>query len=293
MTPFNVDVAGSFVLDTRLYQSDSGRPRRQVTLGGSGWLMARALRAAGARVRLLAPVGQDVVGRFLFEFGARNGIVVVDTAVTGSAAGHFRTTIGSDLDVEIEDVSVVPEWDLNRLSRSLRTTADIRLLGHMPLAVLEAALAIPANYVVFNPSSSAIEEPTMWRTIRTAATRLRSVTSLNAAELEFLKTSVTDLLTSSTPDQIVVVTRGPDGASAFDGGDEIRCASQVTVAINPLGAGDALIAAMSVGLLAGNTTHEALRSGSDAAALVCSSHLSHDPEAWRDLHGEQWEVEEQ
>ncbi len=260
-------------------------------IGGKGVNVARFCGLMGVGVRLVA-VTDDAGQRALMEdpdlalatievvpsgVRARTDVIVVEptgraTVLNGTAEGPVATVIGSAVEQITEGLG--PE-DLLVLTGSLpagasadvypRLIKEARARGAMTLLDASGAwlrAALPAGPDVLKVSAQELADARevspaeAWRDGRIVAPEPGSV----------------------------IVTAGPRGARLWSDDTRWTVAAPRVAPVNPIGAGDALMAGLCAGMAAGSSLPEALAQGvAWAAAKVQDFDLSFDPGVARAL----------
>lgn len=273
MGSLTVDAIGSCSYDYRRFQLRCGHFREVETLGGSGWLMARAARRLGASVRLISPFGDNEHGRRLRELIESRGIQTIDAGVSNSRCCFFRTTVSRELDVEVLELGQPLQWCSAKSATQFDSDPDLRLVGHVPLNIMEMAVRRgQPECMVMNPSGALREFPPVWELVKNVAkVRSRTITSLNIHELSMVDplARIESLLPAQA---VLIVTYGALG---------VKCAYEHAVlwhpsraknsSLNPVGAGDTLVTTVAVSLLEGLNLERSLSLGSEAATWSMAS----------------------
>jgi ribokinase len=238
--------------------------------GGKGANQAVAACRLAAPTDLVARVGEDAFADLLLTFlaGERVGIdgvqrragvatgtalIVVDqagdnTIVVVPGANHAMTVAEvDDLAIEADDIVVLQfELPLDVVNAVLARAQERHartILNPAPAQPVPQELLVRADFVV-----------------------------VNQGELEFFSGSRDVLAGLSTlrqrPDQVVVATLGPDGATALIGPDVVRVAGHRVPVVDTTGAGDCFVGALAAALCSWAEVDEAVHFANLAASIA-------------------------
>jgi tagatose 6-phosphate kinase len=272
------------------------RPAVRAQAGGKGVNVARTLHALGHDVVAVLPLGGPdgaTVARELAEAGipartvpiagaTRRTVTVVETRPSGTATAFN----------EAGPALLAEEWDavVAEVEARLASASVLVLSGKLPGGVPDDGYAglVEAARARGVPTVLDAEGPAL---LAGAAAR-PTVVKPNVHELA-AATGIRDvrLAASALRDagaQAVVVSAGPDGLLAFTGHGAWAASPPRVETGNPTGAGDAVVAALALGLTAGTAWPDLLR---DAAALSAATVLTEcagifDDDAFRRFPGE-------
>jgi len=212
-----------------------------VHAGGSAPNAAAWAAALGAEATVVGRIGDDAAGRMirseLEARGVRTELSVDTESATGTfllADGEIRADRGATAALAPEHL---PELEANAVLVS----------GYLRRPVIEAALGgARARWVALDAARLA-ELP-----------RGGNVVLANEATAAALGLEDRPELLGEAGYEVVVVTRGREGATATIAGAVVRAEPPVAAGGDPLGAGDAFAAALLVALARGSSTEEAL-----------------------------------
>ncbi|MGR2752593.1 ribokinase [Agromyces arachidis] len=286
--PAAIVVFGSVNVDATSYVRDFPRPGEtvhsgdfRVALGGKGANQAVAAHLAGARVRLVARVGDDAnadVARAAFDrFGlATDGVVAVPHAPTGvaqitvAASGENTIVVTAGANADFDAVAVRSE------APRLDGASVVLTQGELPIAAIEAiadasegaGLRFVLNLappVPVGRAALAVADPLVVNVHEARTLGLGSGLDDDApveAWRDAAESAVTGIARS------LVVTLGHRGAVAADATGAWAVAAPSVDAVDSTGAGDAATGALTAMLAEGRTLPEAVRAAVAAGALA-------------------------
>jgi sugar/nucleoside kinase (ribokinase family) len=248
----------------------------RVRPAGSGANAAVWAAGRGARVRLFGRIGDDLIGRLLYDALVERGVepeLIVDPASRTGAMLVVR---------EAGERSMVADRGANaRLSPS-----------DLP-EVLAAGAVLVSGYLLFHPGSEAAAlaaleraearfiavEAASWPLLEEygaerflAATKRATVLLANEREAEVLTGAQGEraLEELAGRNEIAVMKQGSRGAVAMAGGERVSASAPQVAEADPTGAGDAfdgvLLAELADGRDLGPALNEACAAGATAAA---------------------------
>lgn len=239
--------------------------------GGKGANQAAAAARAGAAVRMIGCVGDDLfadpVLESLREAGVDVGDVVKTQGVTGTATvmvedgGENQIVVasGANLDVTADQI---PEAYLGR-----GTTLVLQM--EIPVKQIEAAIwrARQAGCRIILNLAPALS-------IDQAALRVCDVLVLNQGEADTLAGEARDPADQAHAFAVryaldCIITLGGDGAILAAGNGMFRIGALDIEPLDTVGAGDAFVGALAASLDGGAAISYALRQASVAAGLAC------------------------
>lgn len=264
--------------------------------GGKGVNVARVLAALGEPVSMVAPVGGDSGRRFAADASTANL-----PAVLVPIAGETRRT-------------VVVVDDAGRATGLHEPGPPISAGDWLTLAGRVAAEAARADVVVLSGSLPPGAPADGYARLATAAADAGATVLLDAggadlrggvcAQVAIAKPNAEELRQASgTPDPLagaralraggagaVVVSLGAEGMLAVTADGDWRAAAPRVPRGNPTGAGDAVVAALARGLVAGSPWPARLREAAalSAAAVAVPVAGEVEPARYRDLLGRVW-----
>jgi ribokinase len=228
--------------------------------GGKGANQAVAAARLGARVRLIAAVGDDDLGAdAVAELEAegvdvsavarREGVATGVALITVDAAGENQIAVASGANATLDGEAV-------RAALAGGEPPDVVLLGHEVPEEAVVAGAGAAGVAILNPAPA--------RRIPDAVLDGGPLLTPNAAEARELGGAEALAARTRAP---VVVTLGGDGVLLLDGGASRRFPAPAVEAVDTTGAGDAFNGALAAELAAGRDVEGAVRTAVAAAAL--------------------------
>ncbi|KAB1074357.1 ribokinase [Methylobacterium planeticum] len=245
--------------------------------GGKGLNLAVAARRLGAAVDGLIAVGSDPLAALaepaLRRAGLPPGMLRRFEAQTGAGIGFTQDDGENCLAVFL---------GANRLldAASIRGAAEGLAAADLVLAQFEVGDAAIAE--AFRLARAAgrptLLNPSPFRPIEAGILRDTAILVVNASEARLLaaaldrsgadEAALAAALRARGPD-LVVITRGAGGATAYPAGSAPRHQAAFPVAaVDTLGAGDAFAAGLAVSLSEGRGLAEAMRWGAACGALV-------------------------
>ena len=264
MTELTITVVGSVNLDLVATAARLPAPGETVTgatlarhPGGKGANQALAARRLGARVRLVARVGEDAMAdealALLREEGVDLGGCRADPAFSTGVALIAVSTQGEN------QIVVAPGANAALSPEHLGPPAAGALICQLevPVETVAAAAALATGPVCINLAPA----------LHVPDDLLRRADLLVANEAE--AAAYGNRLHGWGA--LVAVTRGAAGATLFRGGEPLASAAPPRVeAVDTTGAGDAFVAALTVALLEGRPHAEALAFACAAGALAAT-----------------------
>ncbi|GIP40207.1 ribokinase [Paenibacillus sp. J31TS4] len=234
----------------------------QMNPGGKGANQAVAAARLGAEVRMVGCVGSDRFGADLLEHLQQEG-VDVDGVVPVTGSTGTATILVSERDNRI---IVVPAANNEvtaafvEAKREIIADSDLLLLQlEIPLEGVQKAVEIAKENGV-----TVILNPAPIRSLSTELVRAVDYLTPNEHEQLLLKQE----RTSQELDGKLIVTKGSQGASFFEGGEELTLPAYPIDVVDTTGAGDAFNAGLAVALSKGANVSEACRYANAVAALA-------------------------
>jgi ribokinase len=266
---FDVAVVGSVNLDLVATTARLPGPGETVSgtsyaehAGGKGLNQAIAATRSGARVALLAAVGDDVAGRALTSLATDDGVdVTAVSVVAGTATGRALITVDAHAE---NSIVVVP--GANALMRA----------GTAPSArVVIAQLEVPIDEVIAafrqarREGARTILDPAPAQALPDELVQLCDIVVPNEHEAELIG-GVSALLHRGV--SAVVTTLGAAGVVVTESVDGVvESWSEPALEVRPVdttGAGDAFRGALAARLAAGDDLRDAVRYAAAAGALA-------------------------
>ncbi len=252
--------------------------------GGKGFNVAAGARRLGASVECLVAVGDDAFGR-MAETAFTTVALPIDLirrypTATGAGVGFIQASgenviavcPGANLCLCEEDVqAAVPQIEAAAITTAQFEVADLPIRAAFAIARQAGRMTL-LNPSPFRPPPEDILAMTTVLVVneREAADLARMV-GLGAAPVDALTaTRLAEKMHEMGP-EILVITLGARGAMAIANGQPpVAQPAFVVAAIDTLGAGDAFVAALAVGLAEERTLAEAVRQGAAAGAVMAS-----------------------
>lgn len=254
--------------------------------GGAPFNVALHLHQLGQPVRLISRVGDDELGRDLLAFLTARGL---DPALVQLSASHLTGVVKANVQSDGQQVRykiVQPlAWDYIHYTEALRTAVgEGCMLVYGSLAarcqVSRETLYRLLQHACFKVFDLNLRPPHYSHGVVKYLLKQADLVKLNEAELATVMswhgqpaTAATALpwLAGRFDLQAICLTRGAAGASLYTGGAWWHCPGFAVPVADPLGCGDAFLAA----LLAdwpGTSPAESLRRACAAGAVVASRH---------------------
>lgn len=240
-------------------------------VGGQAVNVAAGLAAQGFATAYAGVVGSDAAGTRIADELRRRGVDLRVLDVRDGATGlTVIATEGGEREFVAEAYGVSAPYVPTYAALALAREARLVYAAHVDdLGGLRAALRTGAELAY-----DAADGPLAAATLANVDVLFRSVPGMDPDEAEVLAVGLLALGPS-----VVVATLGPDGAVACSrNGDRAACAPAGPVAVDTLGAGDALAAGFIAARLRGASLPDALAAGTTAAHAACG-HLGALP-AW-------------
>ena len=256
--------------------------------GGKGGNQACQFALAGARVHMLARLGDDLFGRQLLAGLQARGVDTTYVAIDY----EFSTGASTVLAAEGDYSSIIAPGAAARLSvddvdcarPAIQRASALVVQLELPVAVSNYAAGIAAGMgkqVIFNASPA----PQMWSTVPDSLWRATSVLIINSVEAgSLLGRSISPVqaagaladLAARFGIQTIVITFGAAGSAAWSAGEVVQQAAFPAVVADTVGAGDAFLGVFSLALLEGLPVVAALRRAAAAGALAVTRRGGYD-----------------
>jgi fructokinase len=265
--------------------------------GGAPFNVAVHLAQLGAEAAILSAVGEDALGDEIVQVAGAKGVetAYVERDKNGLPTGTVQVTLDSNSDAAYEIVQPVA-WDEIRISpQALSAVYDARALVFGSLAcrspnnreLLRSLLTFKSAIRFFDVN---LRPPFVDPQMVFAMARYADVLKLNDDELGLLAafaqnspahqrpvTEATlaqacEILSGATGTQRICVTRGVAGAAFWEAGALITAAAPAVTVKDTVGAGDAFMAGLIMGLTTGRETSEVLTAACRLGAYVASQH---------------------
>lgn len=276
-------------------------------LGGSLFNVAMGIARLGGRAGYLWELSTDAFGCALADAlsGAGVNVTAVDrgnrmtpVAVVDMSGPEpaYNIADGDEVMRRMNFQSIPPGTEL------LHIGSAVLARDPMASAIEAVAYTAPLISIDYNVRPPSIEDLDSYRARLVRISGRAGLVKASSADLDILgiedyEAFVRDILTSGAG--LVVVTLGPDGASAWSAaGASAHAPSQVTKLVDPVGAGDAFMAGLLTHLQHGDLLahdalvglrpddlHAALQAAQRSAAAVCATKGALMPttaaEGWR------------
>jgi tagatose 6-phosphate kinase len=242
--------------------------------GGKAVNVARVLHRTGTHATVLAPLGGATGAQLRQDLEAMG--ISVDVAPTNIATRRTVTVVDEHTGeaTVLSEPAVIDCWpELVTLCRELAGSADaVVISGSLPLGAPVDGLAELVR--IFDPSTRPVVVDSSGPALAAAVEARPTCIKPNHDELVALTGSSDTVAAASelarTHGTVVVASRGPDGAVAVDDRGAWQARPRQHIAGNPTGAGDALVAGLARGLVAGEDLADIL---ADAVALSAAAVL--------------------
>jgi len=244
--------------------------------GGKGSNQAVAAARLGARVRMAAAVGRDVLGDYACTLWEQEGVEVPVLARGTRPTGGFCVMITPDgKTYTVVDAGANEELSAADVERFAPTIAESPLL----LAQLELSFeAIEAGFAIARRHGArTVLTPGPYRPLPRSLLALTDVIVPNeveakhiagiAADAPLAPEALAEELAALGP-QTVIVTRGAEGCFARTPDERFSLPAFAVEAVDPTGAGDSFLAGVAVALAEGRPLREAVRRGCASGALA-------------------------
>lgn len=249
----------------------------EILPGGKGANQALAARRAGAQVRMVGAVGQDMFAEHALSFLKKDGVVLDAVRRTEGATGTALIMIGGDGE---NMIAVVP--GANGMLR--REDVDDCLAAMQAGELLMMQMEIPEELVRHALIAARGLGLRTLLNIAPATSDIGGVASLadivvaNESEFELLvggalesRCEQEDALRRlhRQTGQTIVVTLGSAGAMAIADGTILKAPGLAITPVDTVGAGDTFCGYFAVGLERGDNLQTALTDAAIAGSLAC------------------------
>jgi sugar/nucleoside kinase (ribokinase family) len=245
----------------------------QLTVGGSGSIMACAAARLGCRTAIAGVVGDDVFGHFMIDALRERGVDTAGLVVDATLQTGLTTILAREADRGM----ITFPGTIAALTASAIDPELIRRARHIHVSsyFLQRALTpgLPALFARARAAGTTVSVDPNWDPTGAWNSGLRGVLGaidllLPNAEEAMRIAGRTDPLDAahalSADGATVVVKRGADGALAVRAGEEFHAAVPAGMSpVDTIGAGDAFDAGLLAALLAGESLSSSL-------ALACA-----------------------
>jgi len=300
-SPSSFVVAGESLVDI-MFPADGGEEEEAV--GGACLNVAVGLARLDVPTTLITRIGEDRLGSMVLEHLRDSKVMVPEDSVvaggtTSTATAHLdaqhAATYEFDLHWELPAQGLVPDT-LGLHVGSLGATLQP---GRASVLDLVAQAVEAGTFVSYDPNIRPffLEDPdTAWLEVLELARGARLV-KLSDEDLELLRPGgkaeqVCRELLAGDATELVVLTRGAEGAIAFAEGSAMEVPAPPTDVVDTVGAGDSFMASMLAllcdwGVVSGGTGALAaldddrvgllVRAAARAAAVTCSRRGANPP----------------
>jgi ribokinase len=269
-----IHVIGNAAVDSVIRVDRFPRPGETIValgasedLGGKGANQAVVAARCGARVRLVAPIGDDALGARIRSSLAREGVQT--DGVTTSPYGTDRCVIAVDRDGENTILSLIEaarHFDPIAETRveSWIAPGDIVVMqGNLRPSVTRDCLTLAKSKgatTVLNPSPTYAAQDYDWSLVDLVVVNRGEAVELAGGAAEAAR----ELCNRGAG--AVVLTLGADGASFFSANGAFRVAAPKVTAIDAVGAGDVFCGVLISAKAHGRRWKEALTAAAEAAS---------------------------
>jgi ribokinase len=269
-----IHVIGNAAVDSVIRVDRFPRPGETIValgasedLGGKGANQAVVAARCGARVRLVAPIGDDALGERIRSSLAREGVQT--DGVTTSPYGTDRCVIAVDRDGENTILSLIEaarHFDPIAETRveSWIAPGDLVVMqGNLRPSVTRDCLTLARSKgatTVLNPSPTYAAQDYDWSLVDLVVVNRGEAVELAGGAAEAAR----ELCNRGAG--AVVLTLGADGASFFSANDAFRVAAPKVTAIDAVGAGDVFCGVLISAKAHGRGWKEALTAAAEAAS---------------------------
>jgi ribokinase len=269
-----IHVIGNAAIDSVIRVDRFPRPGETIValgasedLGGKGANQAVVAARCGARVRLVAPIGDDALGARIRSSLAREGVQT--DGVTTSPYGTDRCVIAVDRDGENTILSLIEaarHFDPIAETRveSWIAPGDIVVMqGNLRPSITRDCLTLAKSKgatTVLNPSPTYAAQDYDWSLVDLVVVNRGEAVELAGGAAEAAR----ELCNRGAG--AVVLTLGADGASFFSANDAFRVAAPKVTAIDAVGAGDVFCGVLISAKAHGRGWKEALTAAAEAAS---------------------------
>jgi ribokinase len=281
-------VLGSFVVACSAKVTHLPRPGESlraeaftVEPGGKGFNLALGAHRLGAKVDGIFAIGNDLFSQLALSAFAQAGLAPAMLRriglTTGSGIGFTDAQGENCLAVYPGANGLLSGEDIRSVAQSVQG-ADLVLaqfeVGDEPILEAFALARGAGRRSLLNPSPYRAVDPRLLRTTsvlvlnKVEAAHMARAFGLTAEEADGMEQLAHALLDCGP--ELVVVTKGADGATAYQRGELPLHQSAFSIAsIDSLGAGDAFTAGLAASFLAGHSLGESLVQAAACGAIVC------------------------
>ena len=256
--------------------------------GGKGGNQACQFALAGARVHMLARLGDDLFGGQLLAGLRARGVDTTYVAIDS----QFPTGASTVLAAEGDYSSVIAPGaaarlsfdDVDRARAAIQLASALTVQLELPVAVSNYAAGMAAQMgtrVIFNASPA----PERWSQVPESLWQATAILIMNQVEAgSLLGRSIQPVqaavalrdLAARFGIQTIVITFGAAGSAAWSAGEVVQQAAFPAVVADTVGAGDAFLGVFSLALVEGLAVATALRRAAAAGALAVARRGGYD-----------------
>ena len=256
--------------------------------GGKGGNQACQFALAGARVHMLARLGDDLFGGQLLAGLRARGVDTTYVAIDS----QFPTGASTVLAAEGDYSSVIAPGaaarlsfdDVDRARAAIEAASALTVQLELPVAVSNYAAGMAAQMgtrVIFNASPA----PERWSQVPESLWQATAILIMNQVEAaSLLGRSIQPVqaavalrdLAARFGIQTIVITFGAAGSAAWSAGEVVQQAAFPAVVADTVGAGDAFLGVFSLALVEGLAVATALRRAAAAGALAVARRGGYD-----------------
>lgn len=259
-------------------------PQTEMRAGGAAGNTALALKAMGARYRLVCNMGDDILGRWLGEaLGERDWPLAPTPTSLSVGLTHpngERTFLTSKGHLE----AMTPEVALSLLPRHAAPGDIVLLAGAFLSPLLLAAydalidelvrrgfsLALDTGWPIEGWTEGARRQVTSWLE-SCDHVLLNEIESCGLAAQPEVEAAAGWLRRQTKPDAAIVIKRGPFGVIASRGAARCEAGAPRIEVVDTIGAGDVFNAAYLHKVIGGGDLPSAIAAGVAAASLAIST----------------------
>ena len=285
----NVLVVGDLMLDTYLW-GDINRvsPEAPVPIvevnkiehnPGGAANVALNLASLGCQVSLIGLIGTDAEGTILKNLLDQHNIICTDlvvseswpTTVKSRIIAHNQQVVRADRELN-KDLSKSSNNNLIKSVKSIIENIDAIILGDYNKGVLNLASIKAVIQTANNAGKPVYVDPkesnfNAYKNVRLFKPNLLEFKNsyINNESLEVAGFQFKDEINA----EILMITRGADGVSLFDGSDYHHFSTKARLVHDVSGAGDTVIATFTLSDICGASPKESVTLSNYAAGRVC------------------------
>lgn len=312
-TRYDLITMGRVSMD--LFSQNIGAPFIEIegfdtSVGGTPTNIAIGASRLGLDVAILTAVGDDLVGRFVCNYlanegvetryipvkeGARTGLALLGIEPPDTFPLVFYRDNPADIHIDIDDVRAIPLAEsqalllsgtgLSRGSRreATRFALDQARQGGVPIYLdldmrpdqWQHPMAYGLNMRSILPLADVVlgTEEEFYAALMPDPESVMTGGRLTASQLDKLQASILATLEPASGEQVLVLKRGAKGVRFFSKRGEVTDVPGFTVKIlNTVGAGDAFASGLIYGRLQGWDWYKSIRLANACGAIVVTRH---------------------